>query len=63
MKNVSHIPRKELDLFSEKDLEFIFNQEKLTEFIGLPFNLENFNAQIKAIRLQLRWVREKKRDN
>ena len=47
MKHVSYISRKKLDQFSQHDLDFIFHQEKLEEFIGLPFSLENFNAQIR----------------
>ena len=41
MKNILQIPRKELDLFSEQDLDFVYHQEKLKDFIGLPFSLEN----------------------
>ena len=46
MKNILQIPRKELDLFSEQDLDFVYHQEKLKDFIGLPFSLENFQSQI-----------------
>jgi bacillithiol biosynthesis cysteine-adding enzyme BshC len=47
MKNILQIPRKELDLFSEQDLDFVYHQEKLKDFIGLPFSIENFKSQIE----------------
>lgn len=47
MKEVSHISRTELNLFSEHDLDFILHQDKLKDFIGLPFSMENFSEQIK----------------
>ena len=37
MTAVQHIPRKELSQFFENDLEFIYDQSKLKDFIGLPF--------------------------
>ena len=46
MKNILQIPRKELDLFSEQDLDFVYHQEKLKDFIGLPFSIENFKSQM-----------------
>ena len=47
MKKASHISRTDLNLFSEHDLEFILHQEKLKDFIGSPFSMENFNNQIE----------------
>ena len=47
MKKTSHISRTDLNLFSEHDLEFILHQEKLKDFIGSPFSMENFNNQIE----------------
>lgn len=46
MKDILQIPRKELGLFSEQDLDFVYHQEKLKDFIGLPFSIENFQSQI-----------------
>jgi len=46
MKKVSHISRKELNLFSKNDLDFISHQENLKDFIGLPFSMENFSEQV-----------------
>ena len=42
------IPRNKLPFFSKDELDFIYNQEKLNEFIGLPFAIENFEKQIKT---------------
>ena len=47
MKKISHISRTELNMFSVHDLDFILNQDKLKDFIGLPFSMENFREQIK----------------
>ena len=47
MKKTSHISRTDLNLFSEHDLEFILHQEKLKDFIGSTFSMENFNTQIE----------------
>lgn len=47
MKKISHISRTELNMFSEHDLDFILNQDKLKDFIGLPFSMENFSEQVK----------------
>ena len=47
MKDILQIPRKELGLFSEQDLDFVYHQEKLKDFIGLPFSIENFQSQIE----------------
>ena len=44
MTTVQHIPRKELSQFSENDLEFIYDQSKLKDFIGPTIfmaNIEN----------------------
>ena len=46
MKKVNHISRNELNQFSENDLEFIYEQEKLKDFIGMPFSVENIEKQI-----------------
>ena len=47
MTTVQHIPRKELSQFSENDLEFIYDQSKLKDFIGLPFSTANIQKQIE----------------
>ena len=47
MTAVQHIPRKELSQFSENDLEFIYDQSKLKDFIGLPFSMANIEKQIE----------------
>lgn len=47
MKKTSHISRTDLNLFSEHDLEFILHQEKLKDFIGSSFSMENFKTQIE----------------
>ena len=46
MTTVQHIPRK-LIQFSENDLEFIYDQSKLKDFIGLPFSMANIEKQIE----------------
>ena len=46
MKKVNHISRKELNQFSENDLEFIYEQDKVKDFIGMPFSIENIEKQI-----------------
>ena len=47
MKTTS-IPRSKLPFFSQEEIDLIYKQEKLSEFIGLPFALENFEKQINA---------------
>ena len=47
MKKTS-IPRSKLPFFSQEEIDLIYKQEKLSEFIGLPFALENFEKQINA---------------
>ncbi len=47
MTAFQHIPRKELSQFSENDLEFIYDQSKLKDFIGLPFSIANIEKQIE----------------
>ena len=52
MTAVQHIPRKELSQFSENDLEFIYDQSKLKDFIGLPFEESclDFHKNERAVR-------------
>lgn len=47
MTAFQHIPRKKLSQFSENDLEFIYDQSKLKDFIGLPFSMANIEKQIE----------------
>ena len=47
MTAVQHIPRKKLSQFSENDLEFIYDQSKLKDFIGLTFSMANIEKQIE----------------
>ena len=48
MMKTTSIPRSKLPFFSQEEIDLIYKQEKLSEFIGLPFALENFEKQINA---------------
>ena len=41
------IPRNELPLFSPEELDLIYNQIDLKDFIGIPFSAENISTQIE----------------
>tara|TARA_B110000285_G_scaffold56895_3_gene64839 strand:- start:31523 stop:33124 length:1602 start_codon:yes stop_codon:yes gene_type:complete len=41
------VSRTKLPFFSKEDLDFIYDQESISEFIGLPFGLQNINKQIE----------------
>ncbi len=47
MSQANYISRKALNLFSNNELDLIYNQEKLKDFIGLPFSIENIEKQIE----------------
>ena len=40
------ISRTKLPFFSKEDLDFIYNQESISEFIGLPFGIQQLKNQI-----------------
>ena len=52
MIKTSSIPRSKLPFFSQEDIDLIYHQEKLSDFIGLPFAIENFEKQIKTKKKQ-----------
>jgi len=41
------IPRNELPLFSPEELDLIYNQIELKDFIGIPFSAANIKKQIE----------------
>ena len=47
MSQANYISRKALNLFSNSELDLIYNQEKLKDFISLPFSIENIEKQIE----------------
>ena len=47
MSHASYISRKALNLFSKNDLDLIYRQKELKDFIGLPFSIENIEKQIE----------------
>jgi len=47
MSQTRYISRKMLDVFSSNDQDLIYHQEKLQDFIGLPFSLDNIEKQIE----------------
>ena len=48
MIKTTSIPRSKLPFFSQEEIDLIYHQEKLSEFIGLKFAIENFEKQIKT---------------
>ena len=48
MIKTSSIPRSKLPFFSQEDIDLIYHQDRLSDFIGLPFAIENFEEQIKT---------------
>ena len=48
MIKTTSIPRSKLPFFSQEEIDLIYHQEKLSEFIGLTFAIENFEKQIKT---------------
>tara|TARA_B100001287_G_C22685414_1_gene533119 strand:- start:2368 stop:3966 length:1599 start_codon:yes stop_codon:yes gene_type:complete len=48
MIKTTSIPRSKLPFFSKEDIDLIYHQDKLSQFIGLPFAIENFEKQIKT---------------
>ena len=47
MIKTTSIPRSKLPIFSTEEMDLIYNQEELSEFIGLPFDVANFKKQIE----------------
>ena len=48
MIKTTSIPRSKLPFFSQEEIDLIYHQKKLSEFIGLTFAIENFEKQIKT---------------
>ena len=48
MMKTTSIPRSKLPFFSKEEIDLIYKQEQLSEFIGLPFALENFEKQLNT---------------
>ena len=48
MIKTTSIPRSKLPFFSKEEIDLIYHQEQLSEFIGLPFAIENIQQQINS---------------
>ena len=48
MIKTTSIPRSNLPFFSKEEIDLIYHQEQLSEFIGLPFAIENIQQQINS---------------
>ena len=48
MIKTTSIPRSKLPFFSKEEIDLIYHQDQLSEFIGLPFAIENFEKQINT---------------
>jgi len=47
MIKTTSIPRSKLPIFSKEEMDLIYNQGELSEFIDLPFDIANFEKQIE----------------
>ena len=47
MIKTTSIPRSKLPIFSKEEMDLIYNQVELSEFIDLPFDIANFEKQIE----------------